>query len=72
MQIPIAVAENNVGKRSAFDKNTRLNELEVPSLPIIIKTGMRLVNEWNSKMVEPPTNVKTKQDKKAILTPNLL
>ena len=69
--MPMAVAEKSVGNKSAFDKNTRLNVLEVPSLPIMIKTGIQLVREWNSKIVAPPSRVNTKQERKAILTPNL-
>ncbi len=72
MQIPIAVAENRVGNKSALDKKTRLKVLDVPVFPIIIKRGIQLVNEWKSIIIAPPIKVKMRQIRKEVRTPYLL
>lgn len=43
LQMPIAVALNSVGNKSLLLKNTKLNVLLVPILPIIMNKGIQLV-----------------------------
>ena len=45
LQIPIAVAENKVGNRSALARKTRLKELEVPILLNRMNSGIQNVKE---------------------------
>ena len=70
MQIPIAVAENNVGNRSAFDRNTRLNELDAPILLKSINKGIQFTKETKKIIVAPPTKVNPRQIMKANRIPN--
>ena len=57
MQVPIAVAENKVGNKSAFARKTKLKQLEMPDLLRSMKRGIQKVNECSNKMAAPPIKV---------------
>ena len=54
LQIPIAVAAKRVGNMSAFTKNTRLKNPELPNFVNITKIGIKLVYDVSSNIIKPP------------------